>query len=129
MGNEATAPGSGPAYMVIVAFYNVMRALENIYIAIGHARDEWDSLPDWFQSNFNEDSGAMNALPLKEAILGIGTAIGVLLALTGNPVAGAVGAFAGGLAGGIITSIPNPTDDSVKALGDFQKFEKLLFVP
>jgi hypothetical protein len=129
MGNQATSPGSGPAYMVIVAFYNVMRVLENIYMAIGHARDEWNSLPDWFQSNFNEDPGAMNALPLKEAILGISTAIGILAALSGDPVAGAVGAFAGGLAGGIITSIPNPTDNSVKALGDFQKFAKLVFVP
>ncbi|RDW58668.1 hypothetical protein BP6252_13144 [Coleophoma cylindrospora] len=124
MGNAAYAPGSGPAYLVIMSFYNMMAVLHNIYAAIGHARDEWNSLPDWFQSHFNTNSDVAdyNALPVKEAILGIGTAVSMLLALTGNPVAGAVGAFAGGLAGGIITAIPNPTENTVKELGQFQKF-------
>lgn len=87
-------------------------------------------MPDWFQSKFNTnpDVANFNGLPLKEGLVGIGTAAGLVVALSEEPAVDIVAVLAAGIATGLIEAIVDPTQNAIEELGDFQKFVLLLSI-
>ncbi|KAI9697327.1 MAG: hypothetical protein M1820_007833 [Bogoriella megaspora] len=125
-GDQINREKGAAAYMILISMQNVKLMLESLYGAAQYAWVYIDGTQAKFLDEFNPAMPDDNDLFTKELINGFAGLFAVAAAATGNPIAGAVGAFVSAISSGVLEAFPDSDDTR---MSDLAALESAITLP